>query len=199
MKAYSQLVLALAIALTTALQSAPARAANQFALDTAHTSIVFSVSHLNMSYTYGMFRQYNGGFVFDRENPDACQFQFTIDANSIDTNNEKRDQHLRSPDFFNVREFPTITFVSTACTPTQNQQGKPVYQVTGNLTMLGQSRPVTIPLELLGEGTGPDNKFRVGFLGLLKINRSDFGMANMVGPVGDAVSVTISFEGVQQD
>ena len=103
---------ALALALLAAA-APPARAAEVYDLDPAHFSIVFSVSHMKMSYVYGIFRQAQARVVLDRENPAASQFQLSIKADSIDTNNPGRDNHLKSPDFFNVAQFPTITFEST--------------------------------------------------------------------------------------
>jgi polyisoprenoid-binding protein YceI len=192
---YASLVLALAAAAPTA------RAADVFDLDQSHFSIVFSVSHMNMSYTYGMFRQAQGRVVLDRENPAASQFQLTINADSIDTNNAGRDKHLKGPDFFDVASFPTITFESTTVVLDNRAQQGIVYQVTGNLTMHGVTRQITLPIQMLGEGPSLDGKPHAGFLTQTELKRSDFGMTKFLenNTVGDAVGITVSFEGIKQE
>jgi polyisoprenoid-binding protein YceI len=183
-----------ALVLAVALQSAPARAVEMYDLDTSHMSIVFSCSHMNMSYTYGIFRQAQGRFILDRTNPAGCKFQMTIDANSLDTNQPQRDQHLKSPDFFNVAQFPSITFDSTSVTQSGSQQGV-VYQVTGNVTMHGVTQQIVLPLQMLGEGKSPDGSYHAGFMTQFTLKRSDFGMNNLLNMVGDPIGITVSFEG----
>jgi polyisoprenoid-binding protein YceI len=174
------------------------QAAELYALDPAHTSIVFSVGHAQLSYTYGFFRKAAGQYILDKTNPANCQFQFSINTDSLDTNHAERDAHLRSADFFNVQEFPDITFQSTRCTRAETDDGSVVYQVTGNLTIHGVTRQVTVPLRMLGEGQGPFKDQRTGFLCQTELKRSEFGMTNRLDVVGDAVGVTISFEGKMQ-
>lgn len=179
--------------------SRDAAAADTYKIDPSHTSVVFSVGHAGLSYTYGFFRQAAGAYVIDKENPANCRFELVIQTESIDTNNAKRDEHLRGPDFFNARQFPQIRFVSTACERTQTPEGNIVYELTGNLSMHGVTRQVKIPLQLLAEGLGPYKDQRTGFLSQVNLNRSDFDMNYLLKEnpvlVGDAVSVTISFEG----
>ena len=172
--------------------------AETYVIDGAHTSIIFGVSHFGYSYTYGRFNKVSGGYVLDRENPAASKFQLSIDAASLDTNNPKRDQHLKSPDFFNVKQFPNISFQSTGVTIEQSKKG-PIYNVTGDLTIHGVTRQVTLPLQKLGEGNGPGGKFRTGFHCETSFNRSDFGMTNMIQMIGDEVAITVSFEGIRQN
>jgi polyisoprenoid-binding protein YceI len=174
--------------------------ADAYTIDPAHTSVVFSVGHAGLSYTYGFFRQAAGSYLLDAD-PVRCRFQFTIQTASLDTNHAKRDDHLRSPDFFNVQEFPTITFESTSCTRANTPDQSIVYQVTGNLSMHGVRRQVTVPLRLLAEGKGPYGDARTGFLCQAELKRSDYDMTNLLENdlVGDAVSITISFEGVKQE
>jgi polyisoprenoid-binding protein YceI len=176
------------------------RAADTYAIDPAHTSVVFSVGHTGLSYTYGMFRQAGGGYLFDKANPANCRFALEIQTESIDTNHPERDKHLRTPDFLNTQQFPTITFESTSCALATNAPaGSVVYNVTGNLTIHGVTRQVTLPLRMLGEGKGPFGDQRTGFLCQVEIKRSDYGMRNHLDLVGDAVGITISFEGVLRD
>jgi polyisoprenoid-binding protein YceI len=177
-----------------------ARAADVFDLDQSHCSVVFSVSHMNMSYTYGMFRQSQARIVLDRENPAASTFQFAIKSDSVDTNNPQRDTHLKGPDFFDTASFPDITFQSTTVVLDNRPQQGITYQVTGNLTMHGVTRQITLPIQLLGEGPSLDGKPHAGFLTQVELKRSEFGMTKYLenNVVGDAISVTISFEGVKQ-
>ncbi len=172
--------------------------AETYVIDGAHTSVIFGASHMGFSYTYGRFNKVMGGYVLDPGNPEASQFELSIDAASVDTNNQKRDDHLRSPDFFNVKQFPEISFQSTGVKVEKGEKG-PVYNITGNLTIHGETREVTLPLQLLKEGPGMGGEVRSGFLCLSSIKRSEFGMTNMIPGIGDEVSITISFEGVRQD
>jgi polyisoprenoid-binding protein YceI len=174
------------------------QAAELYVVDPAHTSVVFSVGHAQLSYTYGFFRRASGQYILDRNNAANCRFRFAIETDSLDTNHSERDTHLRSADFFNVPQFPAITFESTSCTLADSDDGRIVYEVTGNLAIHGVTRRVTVPLVMLGEGLGPFKDRRSGFLCQTELKRSDFGMNNRLDVVGDAVGVTISFEGKLQ-
>jgi polyisoprenoid-binding protein YceI len=123
----------------------------------------------------------------------------SIDASSLDTNNQERDKHLRSADFFNVQQFPDITFETTRCSASNTQDGI-IYQLTGNLTIHGVTKQVSVPLRMLGEGPGPYKDQRTGFLCQIELKRTDFGMSNLLenNLVGDAVGITVSFEGIMQ-
>ena len=173
-------------------------AADTYNIDPAHTSIVFSVSHAGMSFTYGMFRQVQGGFLFDPAYPASSRFRVSIPVDSLDTNNPDRDKHLRSADFFNVQQFPTLTFDSTSVNQSRSG-GDTVYEVTGNLTIHGVTRQVTIPLTLVATGPGLQGDTRAGFWGQTELKRSDFGMNNLLDKVGDKVGITVSFEGIRQE
>lgn len=169
-----------------------------FVIENSHTSVIFGVSHFGYSYTYGRFNKVKGGFNLDRENPAASQFQIMIDATSIDSNDPKRDEHLKGPDFFNVKQFPVITFQSTGVNVETTEKGE-IYNIAGKLTMHGVTKDVVLPVQKLGEGKGPYGKYRCGFLCQSKLKRSDYGMTNMVPNIGDEIAVTVSFEGVRQD
>jgi polyisoprenoid-binding protein YceI len=182
------------------LTAARAPAADLYTIDPAHTSVVFSVAHSGFSYTYGVFRDASGTYVIDKQNPANNRFRLIIKSSSLDTNHQKRDEHLRSPDFFNVQKFPEITFDSTKCVAATSPDGGVLYQVTGNLVMHGVTREITVPLRMLGEGTGPYGDMRTGFLCQIELKRSEFGMTNLLKDnlVGDAVGITVSFEGSLQ-
>jgi polyisoprenoid-binding protein YceI len=193
-------VLSALVMLTFALASAPQllRAEN-YALDTAHTSVIFGISHMGFSYTYGRFNKVAGKYALDEANPAASSFELTIDASSIDTNDAKRDEHLRGADFLSSNEFPTLAFKSTEVVGKKNDKDEMVLDVTGDLTMHGVTRKVTLPLRVLKVGISPmDNKKHSGFLCEVKLLRSEFGMTKMIPGVGDEVAVTISFEGVAE-
>jgi len=168
-----------------------AGAAN-YTVDGSHTSVIFGVSHLGYSFTYGRFNKVEGSFVFDKNDPNASTFEVTFHTTSVDTNDEKRDEHLKSPDFFDVRQFPKITFKTTQVSSTANEM-----QLTGNLTMHGVTKQVTIPLKYLGEGKGPYGNYRCGFSSRFTLKRSDFEMKGMIPHIGDNISILFSFEGIQ--
>jgi polyisoprenoid-binding protein YceI len=174
------------------------RAADLYNLDPGHTSIVFGVGHANLSFVYGFFRRAQGSYIIDRTNPAACRFKFAVDVDSIDTNQADRDKHLLSEEFFDVRRFPRMTFDSTSCSRANTTDGSIVYNVTGDMTIHGVTRQVTLPMRLLAEGDGASKKDRrTAFLCQFELKRSDYGM-NTVPLVGNAVGITISFEGIQQ-
>ncbi len=173
--------------------------ADEFEIDNSHTSVIFGVSHMGYSITYGRFNNVSGAFTLDAAGPEASTFQMAIDVATIDTNDAKRDDHLKGPDFFNAGEFPVISFKSTKVTGKKTEAGVAL-EVAGDLTMHGVTKPVTLELQKLGEGPGADGKgFHTGFNGQTKIKRSEFGMTEMIGMVGDEVAVTISFEGVRME
>jgi polyisoprenoid-binding protein YceI len=197
---FSPLLSAALMYLSFQLAAQPGSAATQvYTIDPAHTSVVFSVGHTGLSYTYGVFRQAAGNYILDKTNPANCRFGLVIQADSLDTNHAERDKHLRSADFFNIQEFPTITFESTSCALANTPAGGVTYNVTGNLTIHGVTRQVTLPLRMLGDGKGPFGDQRTGFLCQVELKRSDFGMRNLLDMVGDAVGVTISFEGSMRE
>jgi polyisoprenoid-binding protein YceI len=178
----------------------PAHSADVYKIDPRHTSIIFSIGHAELSYTYGMFRVARGNYVIDKQNQSNTRFQLEIDAASLFTNDEERDNHLRSPDFFNVKQFPTITFESTSCTMTNTVDGPPELQLVGTLTMHGVPRQIEFPMQFLAEKKGPRGDYRSGFYCDLVLKRSDFDIATGLvdkTSVGDVVRVTISFEGVK--
>jgi len=165
-------------------------AAQTYTIDPVHTSLVFRVKHMNAAYVYGMFRQVSGTVVVDEANPARSSINIEVDANSVFTANEQRDNHLRSPDFFNTRQFPTITFRSTQV----RRVNANTVQVTGNLTIRGVTRPVTANVVMTGKGKSPQGKDLVGFETTFDIKRSDFGIRYGLPGLGDDVRVILSVE-----
>ena len=171
-----------------ALTAAPALA-EQWELDAPHTHVIFKVSHLNTSNQYGRFNDITGSL----DTGDSPSFEFVLKAGSVDTGNAKRDDHLRSPDFFNVKQFPTITFAGSSITP--NDEGM---ELSGDLTLHGVTNPLTVQLTKVGQSETRDGGRRIGLETEFTIKRSDFGMDKMIGPAGDEVTLTISFEALGQ-
>jgi polyisoprenoid-binding protein YceI len=167
-----------------------ALAADAFQVDTVHSTVQFRVKHMNVSYAYGRFNDVSGKFLLDEADPAKSVFDLSIKADSIDTANTKRDMHLKNTDFFNAKQFPTITFKSKTVTKVGT-----AYDVVGDLNLHGVTKPVTFRLTSTGTGKGMAGGTLAGVEASTIIKRSDFGMTFMVGPVGDEVTVTVALEG----
>ena len=172
-----------------------AQGATQYEIDAVHSSVVFRIKHLDVGYVFGMFRGFEGEFVFDEDNPEASSFNFTIDATSVFTNQQDRDDHLRSPDFFAAEEHPEITFESTSV----KHRGGETYDITGNLTMRGTTEEITMVADQTGTGTGREGEFRRGFMTTFAVNRLDFGVDFMPEGLGEYVRVMLAVQGVAQE
>jgi polyisoprenoid-binding protein YceI len=168
---------------------APAMAAESFKVDPVHSNVIFRIKHLDVSFFYARFKEITGTFNFDEPTGIAIE----VKPESVDTKSEKLDTHLKSADFFNVKEFPTISFKSTAIKPVADKEG--TYEVTGDLTLHGVTKPLTVTLEKSGMGADPWGGQRCGFEVLFTIKRSDFGMNFMLDKLGDEVRLTVSVEG----
>ncbi len=165
-----------------------------YTLDIAHTRIGFSARHAMVSKVRGQFNEFNGSVSLDAENPANSKVELTIKAASIDTRNADRDAHLRSNDFFAMEEYPEITFRSTRV----EQASENEYYVTGDLTIRGTTKPVTVNFQLNGSIVDPWGNFRVGFDGQTTINRKDWGVsfnaALEAGGVMVSEKVNLEFE-----
>ncbi len=169
-------------------------AAQTYQIDPVHTSLVFRVKHMNTAYVYGMFRDVKGTVVVNEANPARSSISIEVDANSVYTANEQRDNHLRSPDFFNTRQFPTIRFASTEVRKVNATTG----QVKGNLTIRGVTRPITANVVLTGRGKNQQGRDIIGFETTFTIRRSEFGIRYGLPGLGDEVRVILSIEAVRQ-
>jgi len=167
--------------------------ADDYVIDTAHSGVTFQISHLNLSYVHGRFDSFSGGFTLDSSDPAKSSFKLNIKTESVDTNNAQRDNHLRSPDFFNAKQFPAIAFTSTAVKPIEGG-----YEVTGDLTMHGETKPVTFSLKGGRTAEFPRGVPRTGFSTELMLKRSDFGVGKPMPVLGDDVQISISFEGTKK-
>lgn len=183
----------LAIGLVAAA-SAPVSAAETYKLDPTLTSIVFRAKYQGVAIAYGRFNGPTGSFVFDESAPAKSAIEVRLNAKDVDTAVEKRDKHLKSPDFFDAAEHPLVTFKSTSVKKINND----TYQVTGNLTLLGKSRPITVIANQTGSGKDPWGNFLRGFETLFKIKRSEFGMNFMLNGVDDEVVIIVSVTGIRQ-
>ena len=189
---------AVAGALALLVWTSPA-GAESFKVDPAHTSVLFHVNHLFTEVT-GRFREFEGTIELDASNPKDTKVEATVQAASIDTNNEKRDKHLRSNDFFAAEEHPVLSFKSTAVTDV-DEKAKTA-KMAGLLTIRGVQKQVVFDVKYLGQGKDPWGNARAGFHGETTINRKDFGLNwNEVLEaggllVGEQVRIEIKAEGI---
>lgn len=182
-------ILALALLLPALAAAEPV----VYKVDPAHSGVNFTVRHF-VTNTPGRFKDFDGTIKYDKGNPAASSVEFTVKTTSIDTDNDDRDGHLRSPDFFEVEKFPTMTFTSTKVAP----KDADTLDVTGNLTIKGTTKQVTIPVDVLGTFKTPNGE-KAGFETSFTINRKDYGIIwNRVldaGPVlGEDVKINITIE-----
>lgn len=204
----SVLALALAAAcavpvLAPAAPAAPAAAARSavqalqpgtYKIDVAHSHVHFVVSHLGISNFVGRFDDLQGSFVIG-DKPVSSKVSATIPVASINTKHQKLEEHLKSPDFFDAAQFPTMSFESTRVRWNERGEGT----LSGNLTLHGVTKPVDFALSVTGAGKGPRGDTRAGFEAKLTIKRSDFGMNyGLPKVVGDTVEILLSVEGILQ-
>ena len=173
--------------------AAQALAGDTYKVDPVHSTMVFRIKHAGASYFWGRFNDPSGSFALDGADPTQCSFNVEIQAANVDTHNEKRDAHLKSPDFFNAKEHPTITFKSTAVKKGEGD----VLQVTGDLQMHGVTKSMTIPVELTGKGEFPAGTHRAGVEATFVVKMSDFKIKGMPGGLSDDIKVVVSLEGTK--
>jgi polyisoprenoid-binding protein YceI len=168
-----------AIALTTSVYAA------DYTIDPAHTAINFTIGHMGFSNTVGRFNEFEGTFSDTKGSESVA---ITIKANSIDSNHEPRDKHLRSPDFFDVKQYPNLTFKSTSVSGDK---------IVGDLTMHGKTKSVTLDLTVVGEGEDPWGGYRKGYTATTTIKRSEWGMNYGVPGITDDVKIVLEVEGTR--
>jgi polyisoprenoid-binding protein YceI len=162
--------------------------------DTVHSHVLFKVKHLGVSSAHGRFNDFTVSVQAGDGGADLSAVSFTVKADSVDTGAPKRDQHLRSPDFLNAKQFAEISFKSTAV----EALDKDAFEVAGNLTLHGVTKPLTVKVVRVGSGKGMKGEDLAGYESTFTIKRSDFGMTNMVGPVGDEIEATVAVEAARQ-
>jgi polyisoprenoid-binding protein YceI len=175
-------------------QTAPQLATGTYTIDPTHSRLGFVARHAMVTKVRGSFNTFDATVEVDGDDLAASKVSVTIDVNSIDTRNEQRDGHLRSNDFLDIATYPEITFVSTEVTPVDDD----VIRVTGDLTIKGVAKPVSIDFTYEGSAVDPFGNQRVGFEGSVVINRKDWGItwnaALETGGVLVSDKVTLEFE-----
>lgn len=160
-----------------------------YQVDLGHSAVIFKIKHFNIGYTFGSFTQFKGQIE------EGSFVELVVDAASVDSQVAKRDDHLKGPDFFNVKQFPEISFKSNRWEATSTGA-----TITGSLTFHGVTQEVSINVEKVGAGTDPWKNERIGYYGELTVKRSDFGVSYGVkeGSAGDEITLLISLEGVRK-
>lgn len=190
----SKQILLLAAALAIAALNTATAAVETYAIDPVHSSVGFSIRHF-VSKVPGTFSNFSGTITVDRANLEKSSVVATIEIGSINTANEKRDGHLKSPDFFDSAKFATAEFKSTAWKKT----GATTFDVTGNLTLHGVTKPVVLKVNLLGFGPGMQGAQLSGWEATATIKKSEFGMsgpAMLSAALGDEVAINLAVEAV---
>lgn len=183
-----------AIALSLGFAISGVQAADTYDIDASHSAAIFKVKHVGVAYTYGRFNDLKGTVVFDAANPAASKVEVIIQAASVDTYNQKRDAHLANPDFFDAKQFPVLKFTSTAFKKVSDT----TFEVAGDFTLHGVTKPITVTATKTGEGKDPWGGYRIGFETTFTIKRSDYGMTKMMEAASDEVVITFATEGIRK-
>lgn len=182
-------------AIALAMAGTAAAQATTWQIDPNHTAAQFSVRHLGVSTVRGAFTKVTGLAQYDPSDPSKASIEVTIDSNSVDTRVQMRDNDLRSPHFFDVQKYPTITFHSRQV----KASGPGKLQITGDLTIHGVTKQVVLdvdgPSAPIKDPMGPGQ--RMGVSATTKINRQDFGVSALPGAIGDEITITIDSELIQ--
>jgi len=161
-----------------------------YKVDKNHSKLGFAITHMMISEVEGQFNSFDATFVSSKDDFSDAKVELIADVNSINTNSERRDGHLKSPDFFDAATYPTITFKSTSFTKT----GDKTYKLVGDLTMHGVTKPVTLEATLTGTAAGRDGKKIVAFKTTGTMNRIDFGIGKSGPSTGDEVTLNAKME-----
>ena len=169
-----------------------ADAANTYEIDTAHSMILFRAKHNGVSYNYGRFNEFTGELMIDETDISKSAVEFEVKTASVDTANEKRDQHLRSSDFFSAKQFPVITFKSTKVSMKEGKED--TLEITGDLELLGVKKSITVDVEITGKAKRRQGESLMGFESVFTIKRSEFGMTFGAGVVSDDIRLIVTIE-----
>ena len=167
-----------------------------YEIDTTHSMIIFRAKHNGVSYNYGRFNEFTGEIMISADRVIERTVEFEVKAASIDTGNQKRDQHLRSSDFFSAKQFPLITFKSTEVSEKEGKED--ILEVTGDLELHGVKKSITVDAKITGRAKGKDGESLIGFESTFTIKRSEFGMTYGMGSVSDDIQITVSVEAVHK-
>lgn len=170
--------------------STAALAPTTYGVDPVHSSVIFSIRHASVGRFYGTFNQLDGSFAYDKSSGRLTGIDMSIPVESLDTRNTTRDGHLTAPDFFNAKQFPTISFKSTSV----RQTGEDAYEVEGDLTLHGQTHPITAEVEWLGTGMMGPNEI-AGIEARFRIDRTRWGLTKWSEEMlGHEVNLVVSVE-----
>ena len=187
----------IAVAMAGSLAAANA---DVYKVDPVHSRLGFGVRHMVVSTVEGHFKTFAGQFEFTPSKPGDFKAEGTAEIDSVSTDNDDRDKHLKSPDFFDAKKYPQLKFVATGL----EAKGGSDYVLGGKLTIKGVTKDVSFPVTISGPVTDPRGSVRVGVEGSVKINRKDFGLnfdgrlSNGDMLVGDDVKISLSVEGVKE-
>ena len=167
-------------------------AATSYEIDSVHSSVLFRAKHNGVAYNYGRFNEFTGNITMDDTDISKSIVEFEVKSASVDTGNEKRDQHLRSPDFFNAKQFPVITFKSTKVSKKAGQNN--MLEVAGDFYLHGVKKAITIDVEITGQKKSPQVGEIIGFHTTFNIKRTEYGFNFGLEGVDDDIQITVSVE-----
>lgn len=150
----------------------PTEVTGTYTIDPSHSRVGFVARHAMVTKVRGAFKEFEGRGHFDAADPSRTNLSLTIKADSLDTGSQDRDEHLRTNDFFDMEQYPELSFTSTEV----KQTGEDTFEVTGDLTIKDTTKPVTVEFEFTGAATDPFGNHRIGFEGSTKVNRKDWGL-----------------------
>jgi polyisoprenoid-binding protein YceI len=183
-------VLALSLAAARPEDKKAVDPSGSYAVDPVHSTVIFKCKHLDTSWAFGRFDTIAGTVKFDAAKPENSTVDITIQTESVNTNDAKRDGHLKSPDFFDAKQFPTATFKSKSVA----KKGDKSFAITGDLSLHGVTKSVTIDMEHTGTSDDARMGKKIGFFGTVTLKRGDYGMKYGQGMLGEDVQVTLSVE-----
>ena len=167
-------------------------AAKTYQIDATHSAVIFRAKHLGVTYNYGRFNEFSGNITMDETDVSKSKVELEVKTASVDTANAKRDQHLRSPDFFNAKQFPVITFKSTEVSAKAGQEN--MLEVTGDFDLHGVKKSITVDVGITGKANVAQKGELIGLETTFTIKRSGYGMNFGIPGVSDDIRITVSIE-----
>ena len=187
-------ILGVLLGCVVALATGVAQAADRYKGDNSHTEVIFKINHLGFSTTYGRFTNVESELVYDADNPSKSRVSATIYTDSVDVGHGPKTDHMKRADFFNVAEFPQMTFKSTAVKALADKK----LHITGDLTLLGVTKPVILAVTINKIGKHPIYQSEaIGFSATGRLDRTQWGLDAYAPMVGEEVSFNIEFEGTK--
>jgi len=182
------------LTLAACLQQASAQ---EYSVDTGHSAVIFGIQHVGLGNTYGRFNDFSGTIDYDPDDPAQGSVTVTVQVASVDSHSKKRDEHLRNADFFDAGTHPTMTFTGTGFQPVDGKDGH--YTLTGELTIRGTTKEITVPVHKVGAGTHPFLKVpAIGFEAEFHIPVKEFGIGQgkYADAIGDQARIIVALEAV---